>query len=144
MLAVGKGQGVLPCFVVWLAVVVAVCPFARHWPGILSGQFLSAHSVGTVEDIAMSEKTNVKPENSRSKIDKLFDNAPGKVRVKAADDGKVYAGVVSPSIVGKFLSASQDDAFTALLLAPAETLKKSSGTFDKNGNKVTVSQSVAS
>ena len=86
--------------------------------------------------------TPAAPADSFSKIDALFANSPGKVRVKRIN-GKVYAGVVSPSLVGQFLTAGQEDAGVALGLAQADTLKRSDGTFDKNGNKVSVTQAAA-
>jgi len=78
--------------------------------------------------------------NSRSKIDALFANSPAKVRVKAADDGRVYSAVVGSSLVGQFSAAGQDDAFTALGLAHADTLKRSSKNFDANANAVSLTQ----
>jgi hypothetical protein len=95
---------------------------------------------GTVEAIAMSEKTNKKPVDARSKIDALFATSPAKVRVRAADDGKVYSGVVGSALVEKFAAAGQDDAFVALGLVNAETLKRSSKTMDANANTVSLTQ----
>lgn len=85
------------------------------------------------------EKTAEQPVDSFSKIDALFANSPGKVRVKHTS-GKVYNGIVSPTLVAQFLTAGQEDAGVALGLAQADTLKRSDGTFDKNGHKVSVTQ----
>lgn len=78
--------------------------------------------------------------NPRSKIDSLFANSPANVRVKATDSVG-YAGQVSPAVLSDFLKASQKDAFVALALANAKTLKRSIRGFDPNGNAVSVTQS---
>ena len=87
----------------------------------------------------MSDK---KPADSFSKIDRLFENSPGAVRVKATN-GKSYSGQVSAPLVADFLTASQKDAAVALELANAETLKRSSRVIDANGNAVSLTQTAA-
>ena len=94
----------------------------------------------------MSEKNQKtqKPVDSFSKIDALFAKSPAKVRVKRAENGRVYSGVVGPALVDKFFAAGQDDAGVALGLVNAETLKLSRKTFDANANTVTMTQDAIS